>query len=115
MGVLTKGNLVEKIHSTHPILTKSQAVQAMEVFLSLAKASLIQGEDLLFSGFGKFSVRDKKARRGRNPQTGAPLTLEARRVVSFKPSGVLREELNKELSESEQTVAAWSTFNQYCC
>lgn len=95
MGVLTKRNLVKKIHATHPILTKSQAVQAMEIFLSLTKTSLIQGDDLLLSGFGKFSVRDKKARWGRNPQTGVPLTLKARRVVSFKPSGILREELNK--------------------
>ncbi|MDO5675796.1 MAG: integration host factor subunit alpha [bacterium] len=95
MGTLTKADLVEKIYETHPTLTKSQAVQAVELFLSLAKSSLIQGDDLLLSGFGKFNVRDKKPRRGRNPQTGNALILDARRVVTFKPSGLLRERVNK--------------------
>lgn len=95
MGTLTKADLVEKIYSTHPNLTKSQAVQAVELFLSLAKSSLIQGDDVLLSGFGKFNIRDKKPRRGRNPQTGSTLILDARRVVTFKPSGLLRERVNK--------------------
>ena len=52
-------------------------------------------EDLLLSGFGKFNVKDKNARRGRNPQTGDELTLDARRVVTFKPSGILRDKINE--------------------
>jgi integration host factor subunit alpha len=60
----------------------------------LSKETLISGSDLLLSGFGKFNVRDKKTRRGRNPQTGDDLMLDARRVVTFKPSGILRDKVN---------------------
>jgi len=91
---LTKANLVSEVYKTHPTLTKAQATESVETLLALAKNSLIQGEDLLLSGFGKFNVKDKKARRGRNPQTGKELTLEARRVVTFKPSGILRTKIN---------------------
>jgi integration host factor subunit alpha len=59
------------------------------------KDTLVQGDDLLISGFGKFSVRQKNARRGRNPQTKESLMLRPRKVMVFKASGVLRERLNK--------------------
>ena len=96
MGTLTKNDLVEKIYTVHPGLTKAQAVEAVETFLSLSKSALINGNDLLLSGFGKFSLRDKRPRRGRNPQTGSALMLDARRVVTFKPSGILRDMVNKD-------------------
>jgi integration host factor subunit alpha len=92
---LTKANLVAQVYKKHPALTKAQATACVETFLSLAKESLISGEDLLLSGFGKFNVKDKKSRRGRNPQTGSELTLAARRVVTFKPSGILRAKINQ--------------------
>ncbi len=92
---LTKADLVQQVYKKHPSLTKAQATDSVEAFLAIAKASLIGGEDLLLSGFGKFNVKDKKARRGRNPQTGDELTLEARRVVTFKPSGILRAKINQ--------------------
>jgi integration host factor subunit alpha len=91
---LTKANLVGQVYKSHPTLTKAQATESVEMFLSLAKNSLIKGEDLLLSGFGKFNVKDKKSRRGRNPQTGNELTLDARRVITFKPSGILRSKIN---------------------
>ncbi len=91
---LTKADLIQQVYKTHPILTKAQATESVETFLTLSKASLIGGEDLLLSGFGKFNVKDKRARRGRNPQTGDDLTLDARRVVTFKPSGILRTKIN---------------------
>ena len=91
---LTKADLVQEIYKNHPSLTKTLATESMEAFLQLSKTALIGGNDLLLSGFGKFSVKDKKARRGRNPQTGEELTLSARRVVTFKPSGILREKIN---------------------
>ncbi|PIE55691.1 MAG: integration host factor subunit alpha [Desulfobulbus propionicus] len=91
---LTKANLVQEIYKQHPTLTKAQATDAVETFLSIFKTSLISGEDLLLSGFGKFNIKDKKARRGRNPQTGKELTLAERRVVTFKPSGILRTKIN---------------------
>jgi integration host factor subunit alpha len=62
--------------------------------LEIIKSTLESGEDVLISGFGKFEVKEKNARRGRNPQTGSDLMLGARRVVIFKCSGVLREKMN---------------------
>jgi len=91
---LTKADLILQVYKKHPDLTKAQATDSVETFLALSKNSLINGEDLLLSGFGKFNIKDKKSRRGRNPQTGAALTLEARRVVTFKPSGILRDKIN---------------------
>jgi integration host factor subunit alpha len=91
---LTKADLVQQVYKNHENLTKAQATDAVEAFLRLSKNSLIEGSDLLLSGFGKFNVKDKNARRGRNPQTGDELTLDARRVVTFKPSGILRDKIN---------------------
>lgn len=91
---LTKADLVQQVYKNHEGLTKVQAVESVEAILRISKDSLISGSDLLLSGFGKFNVRDKKTRRGRNPQTGDDLMLEARRVVTFKPSGILRERVN---------------------
>jgi integration host factor subunit alpha len=59
------------------------------------KQTLENGEDILISGFGKFVVKEKSARRGRNPQTTKELRLRARRVIVFKTSGVLRERINR--------------------
>ncbi len=91
---LTKADLVQQIYKKHPNLTKVQATDAVEAFLRLSKKTLINGSDLLLSGFGKFNVRDKNSRKGRNPKTGEDLTLDARRVVTFHPSGVLRNKVN---------------------
>ncbi len=92
---LTKADLVQQVYKNHDNLTKSQATESVEAFLRLSKDTLINGSDLLISGFGKFNVKDKNSRRGRNPQTGDDLTLDARRVVTFKPSGLLRNRINK--------------------
>jgi integration host factor subunit alpha len=91
---LTKADLVQQVYKNHNNLTKAQATESVEAFLRLSKNSLIKGSDLLLSGFGKFNIRDKNPRRGRNPQTGDDLTLDARRVVTFKPSGILRNKVN---------------------
>lgn len=90
---VTKADLVQKIYQKHD-LTKNQAASTVESFLAIAKNCLENGEDLLLSGFGKFKVKEKKARRGRNPQTGQELILDGRRVVTFKPSGILRNRIN---------------------
>ncbi len=66
----------------------------VEAFLEIAKNSLRRGDDLLLSGFGKFNVKQKQARRGRNPQTGDELILAPRKVITFKPSGLLRNRIN---------------------
>lgn len=92
---LTKADLALQVYKDNDNITKAQAAEAVEAFLRISKQSLINGSDLLLSGFGKFNVRDKNARRGRNPKTGDPLMLDARRVVTFQPSGVLRKRLNE--------------------
>ncbi len=92
---LTKADLVQHVYKIHDNnMTKAQATEAVEALLKIVKDTLIDGEDLLISGFGKFNVKNKKARRGRNPQTGEELILDARRVVTFKPSGILRDKIN---------------------
>ena len=91
---LTKADLVQQVYKNHEGLTKTQATESVEAFLRISKESLIMGSDLLLSGFGKFNVREKSSRRGRNPQTGDDLMLDARRVVTFKPSGILRDRVN---------------------
>ncbi len=90
---LTKEKLINSIY--HQVgLSKSQSRAVVESLLELIKKTLENGEDLLISGFGKFMVKEKSARRGRNPQTTEDLELRARRVVVFKTSGVLRDKIN---------------------
>ena len=91
---LTKADLVQRIRERHQNLSKQQAIEAVEAFLRLSKNALCNGSDLLLTGFGKFILRDKNARIVRNPKTGVTLTLESRRVVTFKTSGVLKKILN---------------------
>ena len=91
---LTKADLINQVHASHPKMTKAQACEAVETILRIIKSNLESNENVLLSGFGKFSVNDKSVRKGRNPQTGESLMLDARRVVTFKPSGKLREKVN---------------------
>ena len=91
---LTKAGLIDQVHATNPRMTKIQAREAVETILRIIKSSLEDGEDVLLSGFGKFNVNGKSARKGRNPKTGESLILPARKVATFKPSGILREKVN---------------------
>lgn len=93
---LTKADLVQEVYKRHDNLTKAQATDTVETLLKIMKDCLAGGDNLLISGFGKFNVKDKNARRGRNPQTGQELILEPRRVITFKPSGILRARINNE-------------------
>ena len=90
---LTKARLIDSIYRKTD-LSKSRAADVMETLLEVTKKTLEEGEDILISGFGKFCVKEKDARRGRNSQTGDDLTLESRRVVSFKCSRALKEKVN---------------------
>jgi integration host factor subunit alpha len=74
---------------------KGEAVEIFEKLLEIMKARLADGEDVMMSGFGKWSVKSKNARRGRNPQTGDQLVLDARRVVTWKYSPVLKKACNE--------------------
>ena len=75
-------------------LSFNQAYQLVETTLGIIKTTLAGGEDVLVSGFGKFKVREKSARKGRNPATGEAMMLKPRKVVTFQCSGNLRERLN---------------------
>ena len=90
---LTKADIVNRLYKSE-MFKKTDAVRYVETLLEIIKSRLESGEDVLISGFGKFCVKDKRARRGRNPHTGEDLMLEPRRVVTFKPSGVLRQKVN---------------------
>jgi integration host factor subunit alpha len=91
---LTKDDLAKAIAELNGFpLNRSQ--ELVETLLELIKGSLAAGEDVLISGFGKFCVKEKHERRGRNPATGEDLMLEARRVVTFKCSGQLRRKMNQ--------------------
>ena len=74
--------------------TKNQASEIVETILEIIKRSLESGEDVLVSNFGKFQVKEKRQRRGRNPATGKDMILEPRRVVTFKCSGKLKDKIN---------------------
>ena len=90
---LTKDKLISRLQ-TQLGLTKQESQKAVKRLFEILKDTLANGEDLLISGYGKFSVRQKNARRGRNPQTKEALMLKARKVLVFKASGVLRERMN---------------------
>jgi integration host factor subunit alpha len=92
---LTKEKLITDIYNNVG-LSKTQSRAAVETLFEIVKQTLESGENILISGFGKFVVKDKAARRGRNPQTTEDLRLRARRVVVFKTSGVLRRKINEE-------------------
>jgi integration host factor subunit alpha len=90
---LTKAHIVEALFARN-IFTKPQSAQIIDTLFELIKQSLQNGEEVLITGFGKFSVQEKRARRGRNPQTWEPMMLPSRKVVTFKCSGVLRARVN---------------------
>jgi integration host factor subunit alpha len=91
---LTKDKLVTRLQIQLG-LTKQESRQAVERLFEVMKDTLANGKDLLISGYGKFSVRQKNARRGRNPQTKEALMLAPRRVLVFKASKVLRKRINE--------------------
>jgi integration host factor subunit alpha len=90
---LTKDDIVKALakENGYPL---NQTVELVETLLEIIKSTLESGEDVLVSGFGKFCVKKKRKRRGRNPATGEDMMLDARRVVTFKCSGRLREKIN---------------------
>jgi integration host factor subunit alpha len=90
---ITKSHIIENLNN-HCGYSKAKSIKLADAVLDMVKTTLESGEDVLISGFGKFSVTGKHERRGRNPSTGNDLTLEARRVVSFKCSSSLKDRIN---------------------
>jgi len=93
---LTKADIADTI-CNQVGYTKRESLKIVDQLFEYIKTSLEGGEDVLISGFGKFSVKDKRSRKGRNPQTGDPILLSARKIVTFKYSGKLRDTINDEV------------------
>ena len=93
MKTVTKADIIESVAKAGGF-ERSKAARAVEGLLETIKATLATGENLLVSGFGKFEVKSKKPRRGRNPVTGEPIILPARKVLLFVCSAKLRERIN---------------------
>ena len=90
---LTKSKIIDAIAEANGF-PQNKAFETVEILLQIIKSTLASGEDVLISGFGKFCVKDKKERKGRNPATGEAMMLASRRIVTFKCSGKLRERIN---------------------
>jgi integration host factor subunit alpha len=91
---LTKVQIIEAI-AVQNGFPKKQSSEIVETLLELIKSSLESGEDVLISGFGKFNVKAKKQRWGRNPATGEPMLLAPRKVLTFNCSAILRDKINQ--------------------
>jgi integration host factor subunit alpha len=92
---LTKNHIIDSVHeSLQFTFSRKQSIEVVDALIEIIKKTLENGEDVLISGFGKFCVKEKKERRGRNPATGDDMMLTPRKVVTFKCSGKLRNKLN---------------------
>ena len=89
-----KADIIEEIRKRNGFTIKKSA-EIVETLLEIIKSTLAAGEDVLVTGFGKFCVKEKKERKGRNPETGEPMMLRPRKVVTFKCSGKLRHLINR--------------------
>jgi integration host factor subunit alpha len=90
---MTKAQITENLFAKN-LFTKVESAQLVNAIFEIIKDTLESGEEIMISGFGKFQIRKKSRRRGRNPHSGAALDLPPRTVVTFKCSGVLREKMN---------------------
>ena len=101
---MTKADIVESVYDRVGF-SKKESSEIVELVFETMKKTLERGEKVKISGFGKFEVRDKKPRRGRNPQTGSEIEISARRVLSFKPSQVLKSILAGDPSPGDEEAS----------
>ena len=94
---LTKADIVERVYKEAGF-SKKEASDLVDLVFKVMKETLAKGEKVKISGFGNFSIRDKQTRTGRNPQTGSSMEISARRVLTFKPSQVLKEDVTSRYS-----------------
>ena len=100
---MTKADLVDLIHERVGS-SKKEAAEVVEAIFAIIRESLRHRDKVKISGFGTFIINHKHARRGRNPRTGAPITIGSRRVLSFKPSQVLKDRVDKSSHEAKPTA-----------
>ena len=91
---MTKADLIDAVYEENG-LSKRESIKIVETMLDIIKETLENGENVKLSGFGNFNIQNKRARRGRTPQTGEEIIISPRRILSFKSSNVLREQLNR--------------------
>lgn len=103
---MTKNDIVAAIHGRVGGFSKKEAADIVDLVFETVKETLGRGEKIKISGFGNFVLRDKRQRRGRNPQTGEPLTITERRVLTFKASQILKAMLNPDHPASKSILAA---------
>lgn len=97
---MTKADIVERIHQKIGF-SKKESSEMVESVFSILKNTLESGEKIKIAGFGNFVVKQKADRRGRNPQTGDTITIAARRILTFKPSQVLKNSINTPKKEAK--------------
>ncbi len=98
---MTKADLVEIVHEKIGGLSKKEAQEIVESIFETMKMNLQAGEKIKISGFGNFVLRDKRPRKGRNPQTGDDIQITARRVLTFRPSQILKAYINEKPGPKE--------------
>ncbi len=106
---MTKAELIDSVYEKVGGFSRKESAEIVEEVFVIMKEVLANGNKVKISGFGNFVVRDKQQRVGRNPQTGRPIEISARRVLTFKPSQVLKDVLNPNRSEeaaNDNTVGA---------
>ncbi|MGB8295065.1 MAG: integration host factor subunit alpha [Polyangia bacterium] len=91
---MTKAEIVDVVYEKVGGFSKTEAADIVETVFETVKATLVKGDKIKITRFGNFVVRDKRARAGRNPQTGKEITISARRVLTFRPSLLLNKALN---------------------
>lgn len=90
---MTKAEIIERVHEKCNF-SRKDCTELVETFFDTMKGTLESGENLKISGFGSFEIKAKADRKGRNPVTGEAITIAARKVLSFKPSSVLKQSIN---------------------
>ena len=100
----TKYELVQAVYTRLGGFSKKESADLVDLIFELMKETLGRGETIKISGFGNFVLRDKRERQGRNPQTGEPITISARRVLTFKPSQLLKQALNADEQSTDEGV-----------
>jgi integration host factor subunit alpha len=97
---MTKADIVQAVYTKLGGFSKKEAADLVDQVFDAMKETLGRGEKIKISGFGNFVLRDKRQRQGRNPQTGEPIVITARRVLNFKASQLLKQALNDEAGDS---------------
>ena len=108
---MTKADLVKIICEKMGFALK-ESTEIVEQVFEIIKETLESGEKIKISGFGNFNVRTKRPRKGRNPKSGEEMVISGRKVVTFKPSSILRKVLNQEVLSSELSGASQERINE---